>query len=84
MLKLENKARQTTYVEAAKKTTEQRRTVEIQDIVRKSVNLDMSDLIDLDKEEMCCQQCNTPVPLVCWRFSIKYFLQSTAILNPQT
>ena len=22
------------------------------------------------------------MPLVCWRFSIKYFLQSTALLNP--
>jgi hypothetical protein len=82
MLKLENKVRQTTYQEAANKNTEEKRKTEIEDIIRNSVSLGEVDLYDNDKDELCCQQCNTPVPLVCWRFSIKYFLQSTALVNP--
>ena len=29
---------------------------------------------DKQKEEPCCNQCNIPMPLVCWRYKIKYTL----------
>ena len=36
----------------------------------------------MPKEEPCCNQCNIPMPLVCWRYKIKHTLQSTKIFKP--
>jgi len=70
MLKLENRIKNDNYLQATKSAVQQKRETQI-NIMRSSV--DLGDL-QLPKEEMCCQQCNTPVPLVCWRFTVKYFL----------
>ena len=37
---------------------------------------------EMPKEEPCCKQCNTPMPLVCWRYKIKHTLLSTKIIKP--
>ena len=80
MLTRENKKRQDVFLETRQRAIQQKREIEVKDLIRKSVNLDKQDLESLeDTEEMCCQQCNTPVPLVCWRFSIKYYLQSSQL-----
>lgn len=78
----ENKIRHVSFQQTTKENLKVKRNTEIKEIIRMSKNIDEDDL-DLEKaDEMCCQQCNTPVPLVCWRFSIKFFLQSTQLRNP--
>jgi hypothetical protein len=77
ILTLENKKKQDVFLETRQKTMQIKRDNELKDL-RKSVNFEETEIRD-EIDDMCCQQCNTPVPLVCWRFSIKYFLQSTQL-----
>ena len=33
----------------------------------------------MNSSEICCDQCNYPVPLLCWRYKIKYILEKSKI-----
>lgn len=34
----------------------------------------------LQNPEICCDQCNMPVPLTCWRYKFKFQLHQNKIL----
>ena len=36
----------------------------------------------LQEQEMCCNQCSNRVPLICWRFKLKYMLRTSQIQKP--
>jgi len=42
-------------------------------INRMSVSIDQAQAL-LDTDENCCEQCNLPYPLLCWRYKVKFNL----------
>ena len=48
-----------------------------------SIDQELTNLKRMIKETTsCCKQCDLPVPLVCWRYKIAFFLQRTKLRKP--